>query len=353
MPATTIIYEPSPQYIHLREALTQAPVQAGLLAAVDYVANGSKPWSFYAGVAFGTSVAVATSIPGAAATLYIAGDILDAAFFKSPDSSNVRIFLNGVAYSSLETFATSATWEYFQLALDDGINRIDFVNEGTGTNNSTGIPWMGIGPFNVISNVFGKKTKAQEVPIVGSENLMIWRVTYTIRDDKGANARMSYRLGVDSSWVFSEPTSSPEAFAIHIAELLDPHINGQIVNVNLSLDIGPDVFTPGALKAFPNPESDVEAGLRIPWTVNGNHPNVYMTIPTFSEAYLTHENFMDWDVWNAAIPDLANNPLDVMRAPEESAGNWTFGLVDSRGNAVNGLDYAQVRKVFKSSRKAR
>lgn len=119
-------------------------VRAGIEAAIGFVSQENKPWSYYAGV-FAGAAAVATGIPLAAATIYVVGDTLDAQIFKSPDSSDLRVFLNGVQVADLETYAASALWEAIQINLaPDQVNRVDFVNNGVGVQNAGNIAWLAI-----------------------------------------------------------------------------------------------------------------------------------------------------------------------------------------------------------------
>ena len=149
----SMIYQPQ-QVFSVKEAVGGAVKNASLLAAADFVAGNNKPWAFYLGATFG-GLAAATGIIGAASYLYVLGDSLDFWVFKSPDGSELRLFLDGVQYTSIDTYAATEAWELVQgIVLASGhVNEVAFVNHAASiAGGATGLAWLGLGDITIFGD---------------------------------------------------------------------------------------------------------------------------------------------------------------------------------------------------------
>jgi len=224
-----MLYEPRlEKVIDLRESLETGIIGGLYMAAIDFLAGENKPWTYYLGVGLGT-MAVATGIPGAAATMYVVGDIVDFTFFKSPDGSDVRLFLNGVAATTLDTYAASAVWEVFQLSgLIPGIfNRIDIVNFAASTaSGATGIAFMGLGPITV----YGANAQIQEHDMQ--------TIVFRIEDAEQDSPLASVPVNVPDGFTIAQLQTYVDAVAAEIDALTDGKIAEVSVTVPLNLPVG-------------------------------------------------------------------------------------------------------------------
>lgn len=142
-----MIYNPAPIF-NVKNAIQSAFYKAGSQLAGDFLAQNNQPWTYYVGSVFGHA-AEATGIVGAAAVLYVVGDTLDYYVLKTPEGSDVKVFLNGVQVTSIPTFAATEAWELITgLVLDNNrTNEVMFVNDGPASGNESGISWMTLGPM--------------------------------------------------------------------------------------------------------------------------------------------------------------------------------------------------------------
>lgn len=224
-----MLYEPRlERVVNLRESL-EGGITGGLwMAAIDFLAGENKPWTYYLGVGLGT-MAVATGIPGAAATMYVVGDIVDFTFFKSPDGSDVRFFLNGVAATTLDTYAAAAVWETFQFSgLIPGIfNRIDIVNfAASAASGATGIAFMGLGPITV----YGANAQIQE--------RLMQTIVFRIRDAEQDSPLSSIPVNVPDGFTVAQLQTYVDAVAPEIDALTDGVIEEVSVTIPLTLPAG-------------------------------------------------------------------------------------------------------------------
>lgn len=161
-----IIYDPSPGWVFLRNALEQGLIDAATLAGAQFLAEANKPWAYYGGVALG-GTAAATGIPGAAWTVYAAAETLDILVFKSEEGSLIDVFIDGIATAQISTYLANEVWENFVLDLGNRKQaRVDFVNAGIAPGNTSGIAWMALGPFTTPDNqrvLFGDPTMPTKI----------------------------------------------------------------------------------------------------------------------------------------------------------------------------------------------
>lgn len=259
----TIIYEPR-DVVNIREALGGTIIHAGLLAAADFIVGDLKPWSFYSGVALG-GMAAATGIPGAAATLYAIGDTVDALLFKSPDGSDVRIFLNGVAHSSVDTYALASVWEAVQVVLDpDVVNRIDIINFGPSADeDATGILWFGLGSITV------NGSNAHALGVNHMPAIISLQATDIESDGRVAT--------IPFYFLNTLALATYQGIVTALAPLVDANIGAQLTGASITLPL----TLPGGIKGAPVADHYNERGGNILFATSGPY-NDSIRLPAIS-----------------------------------------------------------------------
>ena len=310
-----MIYQPN-VVLELRNVLeTYSPVLTNVAfqVAADFIAGENKPWQFYAGVVAG-NIAAATGLPGAAATLYAIGDTVDALLLKSPDGGEYRIFLNGIAASSITAYAGAAIWESVNIAglVGGQRNRIDIVNVPNG-----GRSWAGIGPITVTGGT-AETIAAPGVPYV----------VFSILDNKGRKATTTVYFyvsgGVDLATV--------NRHVVEVAQAIDGIIDGQIVSIRFGLGIN----VPG-LKASPQPGADVEEGIMLRMvTGQGNFRSMRIPTVTDPELGLLAGGRLDPD-----SPDAQRLEYVILNGVSGYHGGVSYPNADYRGEQIVALTGAE------------
>jgi len=265
-----MIYSPE-EVVNLREALEGGLIKAGLAAAEDFIVGENKPWTFYAGVALG-SMAIATGIPGASITLYVIGDSIDALFFKSPAASTVRFFLNGIAHSTLDTYAASYLWESVNVAglVGGQVNRLDIINYGPSADpDATGILWLGMSDITV--NGDGGYIYPR------SSTVATFNVSYSILDGDGDTSALAFKVPAGTLTL-----AQITGYAQQVATLLDAVIGGKILGIGITLDAA----LPGGLKAAAVATSDVQEGALFTFTTSTPYVDS-VRVPAWLETLFT------------------------------------------------------------------
>ena len=278
-----VIYQPE-QIINLRREIEGGIVSAGIAAAADFLAGNNKPWTYYLGIGLGR-MAVATGIPGAAATMYVVGDVVDAVLFKSPDGSDVRFFLNGVQSASFDTYAATAIWEAVQINLGGGgPHRLDILNFGPSTKpGATGVAWLGIGPITVSG------TGAFAQPN-GGFNMDV--VAFRIKDAEADANLATLPIAVPSGLTIPQLQAWVDAVAPEIDELTEGTLEEVSVTISLTL--------PGGLKASPSTGALNERGGLISFNTTGPRRES-VRIPAMSRTIMPGDSFSLSDTDVAAL----------------------------------------------------
>lgn len=249
----TIIYQPGEVFNLANEAFGGF-VKAGAAAAIDFIAGNNKPWTYYLGVGIGAA-AYATGIPGFAATIYFIGDTVDAVLFKSPDGSDVRFYLNGIAHSGVDTYAAASVWEAINItgAIGGQVNRLDIVNYGPSSNeDATGIPWLALGPITIN----GEGAYAQE-----ARNVAYNTMAFRLRDEETDTREQTVPVYVPTGLTLVQY----QAFADFFAPLLDATTGSQMTAIEINVGL----TLPGGLKATPAAGSLNERGGLITFDTTG------------------------------------------------------------------------------------
>lgn len=251
-----------------------ALVKAVQEAVFDFAAGEMKPWAYYPGVFTGV---LANSEPGLGAIVYFVGSAIDVVYRTGPDAGDIRWFVDGVAQSDISAYAASETWE--TLHLDDLIDGVIHVLELRNTESATA-------PGNENIMALGNFTVTGTAPAAaGFPDLLegVWKVSITVKDDKGKRSTHSLYLPMDS-YTYTEAVSYAHDYALTISLL----VGGQIIKVKLATELT-DMYLPAA---EPEPDSDVEEGLRATYRVYKPSGAVYKrigfrsTLATWKDEYL-------------------------------------------------------------------
>jgi hypothetical protein len=311
-----VIYQPN-VVLELRDVLeTYSPVLTNVAFAVatDFIAGTNKPWQFYVGVAAG-NIAAATGLPGAAATLYAIGDTVDALLLKSPEGGEYRIFLNGIAHSSITAYAGAAIWESVNIAglVGGQRNRIDIVNVL-----NAGRSWAGVGPITVNGGT-AELPGAPGVPYVA----------FGIMDNKGRKSTTTVYFYV-SGGVLDLATLNRHV--VELAQAIDGIIDGQIVSIRFGLGIN----VPG-LKTTPQPSADVEEGIMLRMvTRQGNFRSMRIPTVTDPELGLLAGGRLDPD-----SPDAQRLEHVILNGVSGYYGGASYPNADYRGEQIVALTGAE------------
>jgi hypothetical protein len=278
----TIIYQPR-EIINVRDEIAGGIVGALIAAAADFISGNNKPWSYYLGVGIGT-MAVATGIPGAAATIYCIGDTVDAVLFHSPDGSLVRVYLNGILQASIDTYAVGAIWEALNIngLVGGQVNRIDIVNFAPSDNeDATGIPWLAIGPITVNgSNAYA----------LGANHMNTLAVR--LRDAETDSPDATIPIYLSEGLTLAQVQTYADAILPEIDAVTESQIVEATVTFNLTLV--------GGLKSVPVAASFNERGGLITFTTTGPRADS-VRIPAILHSIMGGDSFSLEDTDIAAL----------------------------------------------------
>lgn len=273
---------------------------AAILLVGDFLAGENKPWSYYLGVALG-SMAVATGIPGAAAVMYVAGDLVDGLLFHSPEGSHVRLFLDGVQQADIFTYAATEGWEAFQAAVpDDGqVHQLAIVNMGVAPGNETGIAWMAIGgPITVT----GTNPQVQ-----GVTNMALAEFSFQMTDAVGNTASLNLKVDKATAW----NVAAAQEFVTEFTPLLDAAVGGQITAATVTIP----ATLPGGLKATPDADSLADHVASLQYRLD-NGAKRSLTLPMVDFAAVGARGTL---IVNAAIDNLNNEIVNGRDIAGETA----------------------------------
>lgn len=301
-----MIYQPAPVF-DFRVAIGQGVVLASLTAIEDFVAGSNKPWEYYVGVGIG-GAAAATGIPGAAATVYVVCDSVDVWLFHSPQGSQVRTYIDGIADAAIDTSLGPLGWIKHSITGLGAIKRnLTFVNGLPGLNNLSGISWLAISQIQVNNGIAENRTGGTEMANAS--------VTYTIQDADGDVKSLPI--------IFPRGTltlAQIDAFASAYAPLLDAVLDAQIVGISTSIDLA----IPNGLKSSAASGTDVERGALFTFNA-ANTPYVWSAfLPGFATAKFSGDEVNKTDsavaaLIGAMVSGLTNAGATV--SPSDKYGN--------------------------------
>ena len=268
-------------YAALRELLTGAAKQAGLAAAIDFIADANKPWQYYAGI-FASNAVAATGLPGGAATFYVVGQAFDMLILKSPEGSDVEVFLDGVAVGTIETYAASQAWESLSDLAFGGsalafapflLHRIDFVNGAPSAGNNSGISWFAF----TNPQISGQNASARR-----SELFMYDTIVFRIRDAESDTKLASLPIYVPSGKTVAEL----QTYATYIAPQIDALTGGQLVEASVTVSL----TLPAGIKTEPFAAALNERGGLITFDTDGPHADS-VRIPAIKTSIMPGDSF--------------------------------------------------------------
>jgi hypothetical protein len=307
-----MLYQPG-EVFNVKKALEGGFLAFLVANALDFITGAFKPWTYYLGSILGYAM-LGTGIPGASATLYVIGDTVDALLFKSPDGSDVRIFLNGIAHTTIDTYAAAGIWETLNIngLIGGQMNRIDIVNYGPSANpNATGVQWLDLGP----NTVTGANAQAQGALEVALHDTLAIRLEDDEQDSPLATLPIYLPTGLSLANV--------QAYADAILPEIDAVTGSKITEATITFTL----TLVGGLKAAPVASIKNERGGLISFTTAGpRHDSV--RIPGILETVMPGASF---DVEGAPVGTLVTRLLTSSTAanirPLSSAGyNLTAAL---------------------------
>ncbi len=268
-----MIYDPFPVF-NWANALETAFVRAGQELAIDFLAQSNKPWTYYVGNVLGHAAA-ATGIPGAAAVLYVVGDSLDYYVLKTPEGSDVRVFLNGVQAQSLSTYAATEAWELVTgLILDNNkINKIEILNDGPAAGNTSGFPWLVLGEIEVINGT---------AYLAGVGTMPYNTLSVRFRDSESDNREKSLPIYLPTGFTLPQYQTWTDAALPEIDALTDTVISEVELTIRLVL--------PGGLKPTVTNSALNERGGLISIDTSGPR-NDSIWIPGIARAIMPGDSF--------------------------------------------------------------
>ncbi|XWX02998.1 hypothetical protein VZO05_10840 [Aggregatilineales bacterium SYSU G02658] len=220
------MYDPlnhiSPLFVELRRVVGEGLMQAGLAIGLDHANRTPKPWAYYAGVLAGAT-AIASGIPNASLTIYVAASALDMFIFKSPEGGLVDVFIDGVAATNFTTFAANQIWEAYQVNVNspDRPVAVEFRTRPTDANGDpVSVNWFSVSRFTPVGGVIMPRAQFREAPP--------WEVTIASRNSAGR--RRSFKL----YFSYYVDSNTLELYIRELVEALRPVTVGRFVGATIS-----------------------------------------------------------------------------------------------------------------------
>lgn len=269
-----IIFQPDPGLFELRKLLGAGLEKALVYSALDFLARDNKPFAYYVGVATG-GTALATGIPNAVATIYVVGQTLDFYVLKSPEGSNIDVFLDGVAATTISTYAVNNVWESVQISFAEGTQkRVDFVNAGPAAGNVSGISWMALGgPF-----VLGGTAPA----ISEVERLQLVATTVSIKFQDAAGTVTSEAILFPDTFTLA----NIQAWLTSALPDFDTASGAEIIGVGITLSFD---YSGLGLKATPAAGSRVSTGALLGFRATDGSPDTIF-LPSLVDSLVSGGN---------------------------------------------------------------
>lgn len=230
------MYDPlnhiSPLFVELRRVVGEGLMQAGLAIGLDHANRTPKPWAYYAGVLAGAT-AIASGIPNASLTIYVAASALDMFIFKSPEGGLVDVFIDGVAATNFTTFAANQIWEAYQVNVNspDRPVSVEFRTRPTDANGDpVNVNWFSVSRFTPVNGTILPRTQFREAPP--------WEVTIAMRDS--SKRRRSFKL----HFSYYVDSNVLERYIRDLVDVLRPVTVGRFVGATISRPLIENDLTP-------------------------------------------------------------------------------------------------------------
>lgn len=212
------------------DALYTIATKVIVRAAVDFLQGDNQDWSYYAGLATGTGVAIATSRVGAI-KFYATGQAVDIFVLKSPQGGRIKVYLNGVLDSIIDGRGASELWDTIAVALVGNLaNEIRLEVEGWDTPSDPF--WFALGSLGVVGG------SLQEV------NIMPYQVlNFRVKDSEVNNQLSTVPVYLPTET--ADTIVKIQTYVDEIALEIDAITGGVIESVDVTISL----TLPGGLKS--------------------------------------------------------------------------------------------------------
>lgn len=208
----------------------KSAAKTALMAASDFLTGDNKPFAYYVGLATGTGVALATSLPSSL-KFYAAAEAVKLTILKSEQGGEVRIFVDGVQAGLIDTTAEELIWEEVVVTLTGGrYQRSEIVLEVVGI--ASAAFWFALGGI-----------EAEDGQLEGVDFMAYDVINFRLRDSETDAQAQSLPIYIPAGKTRAEINTYIAAIAPEIDALTGARIES--VDVTLSFEL------PGGLKATP------------------------------------------------------------------------------------------------------
>lgn len=274
-------------------------------AAIDFIAEDNKPWSYYVGVALGET-AIAAGLPGAAVTMYVIADSVDVLFFHSPDGSLARVYIDGLATAAIDAYNPVPSWVTNTISLVSGVqHRIDIINEVNPNGaKSSSINWLAIGSVTANNGAIQQRTSIMAL------SLLSVSVQDSEQDTKTASVPLYLPTGLTVAAV--------QTWADNALQKLDNVMGGQILSAGIQFAL----TLPGGAKSSPVSGSLNERGGLITFNTSGPRNDSFW-IPGIKPSIMPGDSFSLSDTDIAALITVLTTTTNSIRPRTAQDYNFT------------------------------
>ena len=266
------MYFPYAAYMYLYEALTGGLTAAAVAATQDTFQSGElRGWEYYAGVVAGG--ALSTSFPGATLAFYAAAEAVDILVLKSPEGSSIDLFLDGVAVTTISTYAATQVWDTVNVSLGDRLAKVELRNKPPtpgNPNEANDWAWMAVGGFSLIAGTIITDPYLEERASFPEKSP--YSITLTIKDGKEKTSTMSLY------YPYIATLDTVTAYVQAFIDALIPCIDGAVVGATVNLPVYFDY------SGVPEAAADREQKMRYSVATTGAKGQI-VTIPSWNELY--------------------------------------------------------------------
>lgn len=316
----TIIYDPAPELFNARNAVGGGLANMALLAAADFIAGENKDWAYYAGAAVGYG-AIATGWAGATIGFVVAAETLQLTFLKSPEGSQFTVFVDGVQYAVVTSFAGVTAWDTLVInLLSSSARNITIRNDGADPASALSWGWLALGQLTAQGG--SNSISRNGVSTMAATNV----ASFSIRDAKGKRSTVP---------IFFPTTFTVEdvqAWITAAAPNLNNIVDGVIEGVTLQLDM----TLPGGLRTDPVVNSDIEEGANFSFTTPSRYKHT-LRVPCMAQAFLQGESVLT----------VGNDVETFIGQVTGGVDNGGTQVIPTNGHAEDLIALAAAKKTFR------
>jgi hypothetical protein len=316
----SIIYDPLPNLFNFRHAAEGGLVGAALLGAADFVAGENKDWAYYAGAAVGYG-AVATGWGGAVLTFYVAAEVAQLTFLKSPEGAQFTVFVDGVEYAIVSSYLGTSVWDTLVISgLANTARKIDIVHNGAATESALSWGWLALGEMTLSGG-------ARQLNNSGEFNMAATNiVSMTIRDYKGKRSTVAVHF--PTTFTIAQLQAWLDTFAVNLDGVTEGAIESANVTVGLTV--------PGAVKLTPLDDCDIEEGGNFSFSTPGRYRHT-IRVPAISQALVSGNSV------NHAVPPVSTM-LQNITAGVDVSGTL---VIPTNGHGEDLVSLSAATKTFR------